>query len=96
MATRNSDVVFDDFFDIVVEIERIGDTGSVRGEGDFDGFGVVLVKNDIIFAGLIFGDVGLCGEIIFVAFMDVEMIGFKMANNSDMRRLGKIPELETG
>ena len=71
MAAWNDDVIFDNFFDIVVDVKWIGNTNGARGEGDFDGFGIVLVEDDVIFVGLVFGNVSLGGEIVGIIGMNV-------------------------
>ena len=71
MAAWDDDVILDDFFNIVVDVEWISDTNGTRGKGDFDSFGIVLIENDVIFVGLVFGDVGLGGEIVGVIGVNV-------------------------
>ncbi len=58
MTAWKCDGTLDGFFDFVVVIERIGDFGGLGGDGDFGGFGVVLVEDEVILVGLMCGDVG--------------------------------------
>lgn len=41
------------------------------GLGDFDGFGIILVVNEVIARRLVFGNVGLGGKIIGIIFVDI-------------------------
>ena len=48
----------DGLFNLVVNAERVGDFLCFGSFGDFDGFGAVFVIDEIVFGGLVFGDVG--------------------------------------
>ena len=40
-------------------------------------------------------NVGLGGEIVFIAAVNIEVVRFKVADDGDLRRFFKIPKLET-
>ena len=96
MTTGKRDGVMDGFFDFIVIIKWVGDFGSLGRNGDFGSFWVVLVEDEVVLAGLMRGDVGFGGQVFFVILMDVEVIWFEMAENSDMGGFAKIPKLKTG
>ena len=84
----------DDFFDFVVIIEWVGDFGGFGRDGDFDGFGIVLIEDEVVLVGLVFGDVGFGSKVVFVILVDIKVVWFEVAEDGDVRRFCEIPKLE--
>ncbi len=95
MTAGEGDGRLDDGFDVIKIIKRIGDFGGLSSEGNFDGFGIVLIKNEVIFGGLEFGDIGFGFKVVVVIFVDVEVVGLEVAEDGDVGRFIKVPELKT-
>ena len=57
--------------------------------------GVESIVNTGVGGLLVAGDVGLGGKIVGIVTVDVEMVGFNMENDGNVRRALKVPELET-
>jgi len=64
--------------------------------GDFGGFGVFGIVNEEISLGLASSDISFSIKVIVHISVDIEMVGFNLADDGDMGRFLEVPELEAG